>query len=387
VTPLVGMAGPSPHEAAVLIVVVAARLFLPLLIPRFPLVIVGVLVLDAVDQTLLSTFTGFDTSESGPYQSVDKGLDIYYLAIAYLATMRNWTSDVAFRISRFLFYYRLAGSVLFELTHARVMLLLFPNTFEYFFVVYEVVRLRYSPTRCSARFWLLIAAGIWIFVKLPQEYWIHIAQLDFTDTVRDYPAFGVTVVAALLGATCFFAFYVKPRLPAPDWTWRLAADPMPHSLVETHARFAQRLNEGRLAREALEQTSLLALLCIIFASILPDINATVLQIVLGITTIVLVNAAISLVAERQGGFAPRSAAARYCGLLATNLILVYAAHALLGDRRDFRLGYGLFFAFLITTILWLYDAFRPVYDARFADSSLRVTSIGDLFDRVRTRRS
>jgi hypothetical protein len=51
------------------------------------------------------------------------------------------------------------------------------------------------------------------------------------------------------------------------------------------------------------------------------------------------------------------------------------------------LGYGLFFAFLITTILWLYDAYRPVYDARFADSSLRVTSLGDLFDRVRTGRS
>jgi hypothetical protein len=387
VTPLVDIAGASLHEAALLIVVVAARLLVPLLIPRFPLVIVAALVLDALDRTMLATFTDFDASESGPYQSVDKALDIYYLAIAYLATMRNWTSDVAFRISRFLFYYRLAGGVLFELTNARLMLLLFPNTFEYFFIVYEVVRLRYNPTRCSARFWLLTAAGIWVFAKLPQEYWIHIAQLDFTDTVRDYPAFGVTAIAALLGATYLFTFYLKPRLPDPDWTRRPAADPMPHSLVETHARFAQRLNGGPLRREVLEQTGLLALLCIIFASILPGINATVLQIVLGVTTIVLANAAISLIAERRGDFAPRSAVARYCVLLATNLVLVYAAHALLGDRRDFRLGYGLFFAFLITTILWLYDAFRPVYDERFADSPLRVTSIGDLLNRVRTRRS
>jgi hypothetical protein len=58
-----------------------------------------------------------------------------------------------------------------------------------------------------------------------------------------------------------------------------------------------------------------------------------------------------------------------------------------GFGADSMLGYGLFFAFLITTILWLYDAYRPVYDARFADSSLRVTSLGDLFDRVRTGRS
>jgi hypothetical protein len=72
----------------------------------------------------------------------------------------------------------------------------------------------------------LVAAGIWIFVKLPQEYWIHIAQLDFTETVRDYPAFGIAVVAALLGAAYFFISYVRPRLPATDWSWRLAADPI-----------------------------------------------------------------------------------------------------------------------------------------------------------------
>ena len=385
-TPLVDISGASP-QVALLIVVVAARLLVPLLIPRFPLVIIAALVLDALDQPLLATFTGFDTGASGPYQSVDKALDIYYLAIAYLATMRNWTSDVAFRISQFLFYYRLVGGVLFELTQARVILFLFPNTFEYFFIAYEVVRLRYSPTRCSARSWLLIAASIWVFVKLPQEYWIHVAQLDFTDTVRDHPAFGVAVVVAVLGAMCFFTFYVYPRLPASDWTWRLAADPLLSDLVEAHARFVRRLHGRLLLKEVLEQIGLLALLCIIFASILPGLNATVLQIVVGVTTIVLANAAISLISERRGGFAPRSAAARYGVLLATNLILVDAAHLLLEEQSDFRLLHGLFFAFLITTILWLYDAFRPVYDVRFVDSPLRVTSIGDLFDRVRTRRS
>ena len=56
----------------------------------------------------------------------------------------------------------------------------------------------------------------------------------------------------------------------------------------------------------------LALLCIIYASILPGINATALQIVVGVTTIVVTNAAISVFAERQGGFAPRSALTRYC---------------------------------------------------------------------------
>ena len=101
---------------------------------------------------------------------------------------------------------------------------------------------------------------------------------------------------------------------------------------------------------------LLALLCIIFASILPGIDATGLQVVVGVTAIVLVNAVISLAA----GGGPE-----YAALLATNLVLVYIAKALLGERREFELGIGLFFAFLITTIIWLYDAFRPVYRHRF----------------------
>ena len=29
------------------------------------------------------------------------------------------------------------------------------------------------------------AAFIWIFIKLPQEYWIHVAQLDTTDLIKE----------------------------------------------------------------------------------------------------------------------------------------------------------------------------------------------------------
>ena len=60
-----------------------------------------------------------------------------------------------------------SASVLFELTDSRVMLLLFPNTFEFFFIAYELVRLRNEPSRFSARFWLFVGAGLWVFVKLP----------------------------------------------------------------------------------------------------------------------------------------------------------------------------------------------------------------------------
>jgi hypothetical protein len=330
-------------------------------------------VIDAADQTLFAALTDVDTSEAGPYQSVDKALDIYYLSMAYLTTMRNWTSDAAFRISQFLLYYRLVGVALFELLDVRAMLLIFPNTFEYFFIAYEAIRLRYEPSRFSARFWLLMAAGIWIFIKLPQEYWIHIAKLDFTDAVRDHPWFGVAVVLALVAAVVVWFRVIYPRLPAPDWGWRPKADPLPWPLVEAHARYAHKLETGRgLAREAAEKVVLLALLCLIFATILPGIEATGLQVMVGVAAIVIANAVISLSASRRGGFRLTWAAGRYAALLVTNLGLIWIAHALLADRREFDLQYGLFFAFLITTVIWMYDAYRPVYDMRFAGSPLRV---------------
>ena len=117
---------------------------IPLLIPRWPLpAIIGCLVLDAVDQTIFQAF-GYDPPG---YQSYDKAMDVFYLAIAYLATMRNWQNVAAYSVGRFLYFYRLAGVFLFEMTGARAVLLVFPNTFEYFFIAYEAIRTRWARTQ------------------------------------------------------------------------------------------------------------------------------------------------------------------------------------------------------------------------------------------------
>jgi hypothetical protein len=351
-------------DAAVVVVIVAARLLVPLLIPRFPLAIVAAFLLDAVDNGLLDRFTEVDLSADGPYQSWDKALDIYYLAIAYLSTLRNWTNHAALRIARFLFYYRLAGIVLFELLESRAMLLVFPNTFEFFFIAYEVVRLRHDPARISTRSWLLVAAGLWVLVKLPQEYWIHIAQRDFTDTVAEHAWFGVACALGVLALLAVLLLVVRPRIPPPAHGWRLRADPLPISFAAAHAQHARRLRAPRAQLgELAEQVALLALLCTVFAEILPHIDATPVQVTVGVAAIVLVNAAIGVAAARRSGSDP----APFAALLAVNLALIFAAHAILGDRRDFDLGTGCFFAFLITLIIWLYDAYKPVCDARVKD--------------------
>ena len=374
----------AADDTAVVVLVVAARLLVPLLIPRFPLVIIAALVLDGIDNGVLAQFTDVDLSADGPYQSWDKALDIYYLAIAYLATMRNWSSDAAFRISQFLFYYRLVGVMLFELLDSRLMLLIFPNTFEYFFIVVEVIRLRFDPSRVSARFWLITAAALWVFVKLPQEYWIHIAQRDMTDTIVENPIVGVVMALGVIILLVVAQFVVRPRLPPPAWRWRFAADPLFTSVRDAHARYSERLRRGRVVwGELAEKVALLGLLGIIFASVIPSVEASLLEVTVGVVLIVAANTAISMRFALSGRAGGEWAAARFVALVVANLALVFVGHSLLaGD--PFQLGTGLFFAGLITLILWLFDVYRPIYDARFDGSPLGVTSVANFVHRVKT---
>src|SRR4029079_11844295 len=152
----------------------------------------------------------------------------------------NWTSPQAFRVARFLYFYRLVGVTAFELSGWRPLLLIFPNTFEYFFIAYELVRTRRNPIRYTMRFWVWVAAAIWVFVKLPQEWWIHVAQLDFTDELKERVlrapgtaswAEGVQnrrgVVRALLpliAALVFVGLRLSRRLPPPAWPFTVDSD-------------------------------------------------------------------------------------------------------------------------------------------------------------------
>jgi hypothetical protein len=345
-------------------VVVGARFLIPLLIIRFPLpAILAALVLDGVDQTIFQSF-GFNPPG---YQGYDKAMDVYYLAIAYLSTMRNWTSRSAFGVARFLYFYRLIGVTAFELTEWRPLLLIFPNTFEYFFIAYEIIRLHRDPTRRSRRFWVITAAAIWIFVKLPQEYWIHIAQLDVTDTVAKYPAAAaaVAVIAVVLGLAAWLV--IRRRLPPPDWPWRIAADPLPAEIdtaaerdhwVAAHTRV--------LSAATAEKVVLVGLISVIYGEILPERRTSNLQLFLGVAVFVVVNAAISLLIARRfrtlqsilGAFVVR---------VVFNVGLVLLAGWLL-DRGsgDINPGITLFFVLLVSLLTLFDDRYRPVAQVRFA---------------------
>jgi hypothetical protein len=366
-------------------VVVLTRFLVPLVIPRYPLPgILACLVIDGIDQTIFQQFTNLDLSG---YQGYDKALDIYYLVIAYISTLRNWTNVFAFKVSRFLLYYRLFGVTLFELTYSgdgpRWLLLIFPNVFEYFFIFYEIVRLRWDPVKMSRRFVIIAAAAIWIFIKIPQEMWIHILQLDTTDFIKEeifgVPAdtpfteiiadnlwvIGLAVVVAIL--IVVIAKWVIKRLPPADWP--LSIDANDHLDISPAAVEIQEANGGsdRFFNNILfEKIALVSLVSIIFAQILPDVQASNLELAAGVAFVIILNTVVShWLAGR--GTTWRSTLTQFIAMAAVNFGSVLIFSFIL-PRFDgsINLGNTLFFVLLLTLLVTMFDRFRPYYDVRIA---------------------
>jgi hypothetical protein len=362
-------------------VVAVARFLLPLTIPRYPLPgIVASLVLDAADQTIFQQFPGLKLEG---YQGYDKALDIYYLTIAYIATLRNWETLFAFQVSRFLFYWRLAGVALFELTHLRPLLLIFPNTFEYFFIFYEACRLRCDPTRMSKKLVVGAAAFIWIVIKLPQEYWIHIGQIDTTDwiktglfnvpadtpwseIVQTWPLVFVVACAAVFLILVAAWWLLRRRLPPADRALAFSADAYQPAFTTAQVRSAVASEARHIVDAALvEKIILVSLVSLCFAQVLPGVQATDLQLAIGVALIVVINTVLSHWLARRG-FGGAFTLRQFIVLAVVNsaVFLVYAAlRTRFADPVS--IANVLFFVLLLTLLVTLFDRYRQVYLMRF----------------------
>lgn len=362
--------------AVVVVVVVVSRLVVPLFIPRYPLpAILASLVLDGIDETVFaSVLPASDWARiANGYQAYDKALDVYYLTVAYTATMRNWTNIPALRWAEALWLYRLSGVAIFGILHTtsrpdswRWLLFVFPNTFEFFFIAYEVVRLRWDPRRISARSVAWLVALIWVVIKLPQEWWIHVAHLDFTDFAGGngwvWPALGALVVVAV--PTLWWL--VTRRLPPADRRTGVAADPLPEALSTQKQRAAYRAGRWRgIDANVLMKVVLTSLACVIFGEILPRNSASPAQITVVVTLIVVVNSVVSLALSRRQK-SIELVAVDFLAVAALNVVLLVVLRAI---SARFHLDDALFFALLISLTVVLYDRYRPVRDYRVARAS------------------
>lgn len=301
-------------DTTVVALVVGVRFIAPLFILRFPLpAILVCLVADAVDQTIFQAALGGDL---GWYQSYDKAFDVYYLSFAFISTLTNWRDENAFQVSRILFFWRLVGVVLFELTHWRFLLLLFPNAFEYFFIAYEAIRTRWRPERLAVLLVVALALGITVFIKLPQELWIHVLQLDVTDAIAAHPEL-IGVIVAFLIVVVVALVQVVRRSPEPDWTFTTAVD----RHLDDRPRLdqiTQRFWDPILA----EKLVFLTLAGVVLAHMVPELSINNVRLGLSVATMVLLNAAITEWWHRKRGRGWSTTLGEFLVVLLVNALLV-----------------------------------------------------------------
>lgn len=357
---------------------IVARLVVPLAIPRYPLPgILASLLIDTIDQTVFEAILG---QEFAGYQLYDKALDVYYQTIAYISTLRNWARGPVFFVARCLWYYRLIGVVLFEIFDARSLLLVFPNTFEYYFIAIEFMKVARNPFGLRTRQAAALAAFIWVWIKLPQEWWLHVAQLDFTDLVKQY-VFGVPRDAPWLSALrsrplALLWFLVAGlaivrvtraaarRLSFAEWPATLAADtqnahmgwPTPPSRTRPTPFFGWAFAEKVL---------LVSLVVTIFVQILPGAGPRLPEVWLGAASIVTATAFISQTLARRG-VTWRSSVMQFTAMYAGNTALAISVQLIRPGILANSLPVVLFLIGIVTLIVSTYDRYRLIARARSA---------------------
>lgn len=155
------------------LIVVAIRLLVPLLIFRHRLAGgIAAMLVDALDVVIIEQIPG---GRFHHYHTLDKLLDSYYLSIELFVALR-WRNAWARWPAAALFVYRMIGVVLFELTERRIVLFIFPNLFENWWL-YVVAVERFWP-RLSPRSWgtTLVPLALLLIPKMGQEYLLHFAE-------------------------------------------------------------------------------------------------------------------------------------------------------------------------------------------------------------------
>ena len=166
------------------LIVIALRLIIPLLILRYPLFGgVAAMAVDGLDVVLIEVIGlgGF----GGHYSELDKLLDSYYLTLELIVSFR-WTSPYARIPAIALYVYRAIGVVAFEVSHARVLLFLFPNLFENWWL-YCVAVAQFFP-RLHPRSWRSVTIPMFFLLvpKMGQEYLLHYQEAEPWDWIKHH---------------------------------------------------------------------------------------------------------------------------------------------------------------------------------------------------------
>ncbi len=163
-------------------IIIAIRLLIPVMILRWPLIGgVASMIADTLDVVLIELIGlgGFGDF----YHTTDKLLDTYYLSFELVVSL-GWQNAYAKWICAALFPYRVLGVLLFELTGHRVMLIIFPNLFENWWLWCALTK-DYLP-QFEPKTWRasLVALALLLIPKMGQEYMLHYAEVQPWDWTK-----------------------------------------------------------------------------------------------------------------------------------------------------------------------------------------------------------
>ncbi len=150
------------------LVIAVVRIAGSLPVLRWPLA--GGLLAVLVDLSDLLLRDALDLGGVPDYQALDKWLDQVYLALFLVVALR-WRG-LARQVAIALYAFRFVGFVLFELSGDRTVLLLFPNVFEFWFLLVAAIR-HFRPTTSWTSRTTAIALAVLVPLKEAQEWALH----------------------------------------------------------------------------------------------------------------------------------------------------------------------------------------------------------------------
>ncbi len=154
------------------LVIAVVRIAGSLPVLRWPLA--GGLLAVLVDMSDLLLRDALDLGGVPDYQALDKWLDQVYLALFLVVALR-WRG-LARQVAIALYAFRFVGFVLFEVSGDRSVLLLFPNVFEFWFLLVAAIR-HFRPTMPWTSRTTAIALAVLVPLKEAQEWALHGARV------------------------------------------------------------------------------------------------------------------------------------------------------------------------------------------------------------------
>ena len=149
------------------LIISAVRIFASLIVFKFNFFgAILVILIDFSDLFMMNLITLGGVRN---YQFLDKFLDLFYIAYFLIIALR-WEKLLR-NISILLFVFRILGFVLFEFFQNRLILFIFPNVFEFWFLGITLLFLLKSNITNRK---IIIVLVVTTLLKMIQEYILHV---------------------------------------------------------------------------------------------------------------------------------------------------------------------------------------------------------------------